>query len=151
LTDPAGVPVVDERSETAREHGFVDGRGGIGLSAQVSRASPGCGSCVRPTADRRLRTRLLSQDGHTLNFLERRGATDREIGGQNHSIVATKQKGQRSSKPVFVPRSRKIVSIGGWRSDPLCLLGAGLWACSAAADTGGRIVPVSWELGKYGG
>jgi hypothetical protein len=86
-----------------------------------------------------------------LNFLERSGATDREIGDPNHSIAATKHKGQRISKPVFVPRSRMIVFIGGWRSDPSCLLGAGLWACSAAADTGGRIVAVSWELGKYGG
>jgi GTP 3',8-cyclase len=107
------VPVVHERSETARKYRFVDGRGGIGLIAQVSHSSCGCCSRARLTADRRLRACLFSQDGHDLNFLERSGATDREIGDQIHSIVATKQKGHRISKPVFVPRSRTIVSIGG--------------------------------------
>ena len=55
------MPVVHERSETARRFRFVDGAGGeIGLIAPVSQ--PFCGHCsrIRLTADGKLRTCLFS-------------------------------------------------------------------------------------------
>jgi GTP 3',8-cyclase len=107
------VPVVHERSETARKYRFVDGRGEIGLIAPVSQ--PFCGHCsrIRLTADGKLRTCLFSKDDHDLQFLLRGGATDREIGDQILSIVATKEKGHRINEPGFVPPSRTMVYIGG--------------------------------------
>jgi cyclic pyranopterin phosphate synthase len=107
------VPIVHERSETARKYRFVDGRGEIGLIAPVSQ--PFCGHCsrIRLTADGNLRTCLFSQVDHDLKFLLRGGATDREIGDQILSIVATKEKGHRINEPGFVPPSRTMVYIGG--------------------------------------
>jgi cyclic pyranopterin phosphate synthase len=107
------VPIVHERSETARKYRFVDGRGEIGLIAPVSQ--PFCGRCsrIRLTADGNLRTCLFSNDDHDLKFLLRGGATDREIGDQILSIVATKEKGHRINEPGFVPPSRTMVYIGG--------------------------------------
>src|ERR1700677_2426567 len=74
------VPVVHERSETARKFRFADGRGEIGLISPVSQ--PFCGHCsrLRLTADGKLRTCLFSKDDHDLRFLLRGDATDREIG-----------------------------------------------------------------------
>src|ERR1700726_61583 len=103
-----------ERSETARKYRFADGAPGeIGLIAPVTQ--PFCGHCsrIRLTADGKLRTCLFSKDDHDLQFLLRGGATDREIGDQILSIVATKEKGHRINEPGFVPPSRTMVYIGG--------------------------------------
>ncbi len=107
------VPVVHERSETARKFRFADGRGQIGLINPVSQ--PFCGACsrLRLTADGRLRTCLFSKEDHDLRFLLRDGATDREIGDEILAIVAQKEKGHRINEPGFVPPSRTMVSIGG--------------------------------------
>lgn len=107
------VPVVHERSETARKYRFTDGRGEIGLIAPVTQ--PFCGFCsrVRLTADGKLRTCLFSKDDHDLKFLLRGGANDREIGDEILSIVAQKEKGHRINEPGFVPPSRTMVYIGG--------------------------------------
>jgi cyclic pyranopterin phosphate synthase len=107
------VPVIHERSETARKFRFADGRGEIGLIAPVSQ--PFCGHCsrIRLTADGKLRTCLFSKDDHDLKFLLRGNATDREIGDQILSIVAQKEKGHRINEPDFVPPSRTMVFIGG--------------------------------------
>jgi len=107
------VPVVHERSETARKFLFADGRGEIGLINPVSQ--PFCGHCsrLRLTADGKLRTCLFSQEDHDLRFLLRRGATDREIGEEILAIVAQKEKGHRINEPGFIPPSRTMVSIGG--------------------------------------
>jgi len=107
------VPVVHERSETARKYRFADGRGEIGLISPVSQ--PFCGFCsrIRMTADGKLRTCLFSKEDHDLKFLLRGGATDREIGDEIIAIVAEKEKGHRINEPGFVPPSRTMVSIGG--------------------------------------
>jgi len=107
------VPVVHERSETARKYRFADGRGEIGLIAPVTQ--PFCGFCsrIRLTADGKLRTCLFSKDDHDLKFLLRGGANDREIGDEILSIVAQKEKGHRINEPDFVPPSRTMVYIGG--------------------------------------
>ena len=107
------VPVVHERSETARKYRFAGGRGEIGLISPVSQ--PFCGFCsrIRLTADGKLRTCLFSKEDHDLRFLLRGGATDREIGDEIISIVAEKEKGHPINEPGFVPPSRTMVSIGG--------------------------------------
>jgi GTP 3',8-cyclase len=107
------VPVVHERSETARKYRFADGRGEIGLIAPVTQ--PFCGFCsrIRLTADGKLRTCLFSKDDHDLKFLLRGGANDREIGDEILSIVAQKEKGHHINEPGFVPPSRTMVYIGG--------------------------------------
>ena len=60
------IPVVHERSETARKYRFVDGGGEIGLIAPVTQ--PFCGHCsrIRLTADGKLRTCLFSKEDHDL-------------------------------------------------------------------------------------
>jgi GTP 3',8-cyclase len=107
------VPVVHERSETARKFRFADGRGEIGLINPVSQ--PFCGHCsrLRLTADGKLRTCLFSKEDHDLRFLLRGDATDREIGDEIIAIVAQKEKGHRINEPDFAPPSRTMVSIGG--------------------------------------
>ena len=107
------VPVVHERSETARKFRFADGRGEIGLISPVSQ--PFCGHCsrLRLTADGKLRTCLFSKEDHDLRFLLRGDATDREIGDEILAIVAQKEKGHRINEPGFLPPSRTMVSIGG--------------------------------------
>src|SRR5271168_1992566 len=107
------VPVVHERSETARRYRFADGRGEIGLIASVSQ--PFCGFCsrIRLTADGMLRTCLFSKEDHDLKFMLRGGATDREIGDAIRAIVEKKEKGHRINEPDFVPPSRTMVFIGG--------------------------------------
>jgi len=107
------VPVVHERSETARKFRFADGRGEIGLISPVSQ--PFCGHCsrIRLTADGKLRTCLFSKEDHDLRYLLRGGASDREIGDEIIAIVAQKEKGHRINEPGFAPPSRTMVSIGG--------------------------------------
>ena len=108
------MPVVHERSETARRFRFVDGAGGeIGLIAPVSQ--PFCGHCsrIRLTADGKLRTCLFSKDDHDLKPLLRSGAGDREIGDEIQRIVDQKEKSHRINEPDFLPPSRTMVYIGG--------------------------------------
>lgn len=107
------VPVVHERSETARKYRFADGHGEIGLISPVTQ--PFCGFCsrIRLTADGKLRTCLFSKDDHDLKFLLRGGVGDREIGDEILRIVAQKEKGHRINEPGFVPPSRTMVFIGG--------------------------------------
>jgi GTP 3',8-cyclase len=107
------VPVVHERSETARKFRFADGRGEIGLISPVSQ--PFCGFCsrIRLTADGKLRTCLFSKDDHDLRHLLRGAATDREIGDEIAAIVMQKEKSHHINDPGFVPPSRTMVSIGG--------------------------------------
>ena len=85
------IPVMHERSETARKYRFAEGRGEIGLIAPVSQ--PFCGHCsrLRLTADGKLRTCLFSETDHDLSYLLRGGATDREIGDAIIDIVAQKR------------------------------------------------------------
>jgi len=107
------IPIVHERSETARKYCFADGRGEIGLIAPVTH--PFCGHCsrIRLTADGKLRTCLFSKEDHDLKFMLRGGATDREIGDAIRTIVEKKEKGHRINEPDFVPPSRTMVFIGG--------------------------------------
>jgi len=107
------IPIVHERSETARKYRFADGRGEIGLIAPVTH--PFCGHCsrIRLTADGKLRTCLFSKEDHDLKFMLRGGATDREIGDAIRTIVEKKEKGHRINEPDFVPPSRTMVFIGG--------------------------------------
>jgi cyclic pyranopterin phosphate synthase len=107
------VPIVHERSETARKFRFVDGRGEIGLISPVSQ--PFCGFCsrIRLTADGKLRTCLFSKDDHDLRHLLRGAATDREIGDEIAAIIMQKEKSHHINDPGFVPPSRTMVSIGG--------------------------------------
>ena len=107
------IPIVHERSETARKYRFADGCGEIGLIAPVSH--PFCGHCsrIRLTADGKLRTCLFSKEDHDLKFMLRGGATDREIGDTIIAIVHKKEKGHRINETDFIPPSRTMVFIGG--------------------------------------
>jgi len=107
------VPVVHERSETARKFRFADGHGEIGLISPVSQ--PFCGHCsrLRLTADGKLRTCLFSKEDHDLKSLLRSGASDGEISDEIVAIVAQKEKGHRINEPGFLPPSRTMVFIGG--------------------------------------
>jgi cyclic pyranopterin phosphate synthase len=107
------IPVMHERSETARKYRFAEGRGEIGLVAPVTQ--PFCGACsrLRLTADGKLRTCLFSKNAQDLSYLLRGGATDREIGDAITAIVDQKEKGHRINDPGFVPPSRSMVYIGG--------------------------------------
>jgi len=107
------VPVIHERSETARKYRFADGGGEIGLIAPVSQ--PFCGHCsrIRLTADGKLRTCLFSKEDHDLKFMLRGGATDREIGDAIVAVVRKKEKGHRINEADFIPPSRTMVFIGG--------------------------------------
>jgi cyclic pyranopterin phosphate synthase len=107
------LPVIHERSETARKYRFADGRGEIGLIAPVSQ--PFCGHCsrIRLTADGKLRTCLFSKEDHDLKFMLRGGATDREIGDAIIAVVQQKEKGHRINEADFIPPSRTMVFIGG--------------------------------------
>lgn len=107
------IPIVHERSETARKYRFADGGGEIGLIAPVSH--PFCGHCsrIRLTADGKLRTCLFSKEDHDLKFMLRGGATDREIGDTIIAIVHKKEKGHRINETDFIPPSRTMVFIGG--------------------------------------
>jgi GTP 3',8-cyclase len=107
------IPVVHERSETARKFRFADGRGEIGLIAPVTQ--PFCGHCsrIRLTADGKLRTCLFSKQDHDLKGILRSGATDREVGDAIVAIVHQKEKSHRINDPGFVPPSRTMVFIGG--------------------------------------
>jgi cyclic pyranopterin phosphate synthase len=107
------IPVVHERSETARKYRFADGRGEIGLIAPVTQ--PFCGHCsrIRLTADGKLRTCLFSKQDHDLKGVLRSGATDREVSDAIVAIVDQKEKSHRINDPGFVPPSRTMVYIGG--------------------------------------
>jgi len=107
------IPVVHERSETARKYRFADGGGEIGLIAPVTQ--PFCGHCsrIRLTADGKLRTCLFSKEDHDVKSLLRSGMGDREIGDAIIAMVQTKEKGHRINEPDFVPPSRTMVYIGG--------------------------------------
>jgi GTP 3',8-cyclase len=107
------IPVVHERSETARKYRFADGGGEIGLIAPVTQ--PFCGHCsrIRLTADGKLRTCLFSKEDHDLKSLLRSGMGDREIGDAIVAMVQTKEKSHRINEPDFVPPSRTMVYIGG--------------------------------------
>src|SRR5277367_3294438 len=107
------IPVIHERSETARKYRFADGRGEIGLIAPVSH--PFCGHCsrIRLTADGKLRTCLFSKEDHDVKSLLRSGMGDREIGDAIVAMVQTKEKSHRINEPDFVPPSRTMVYIGG--------------------------------------
>jgi cyclic pyranopterin phosphate synthase len=107
------MPIVHERSETARRYRFVDGAGEIGLIAPVS--MPFCGHCsrIRLTADGKLRTCLFSKEDHDLKPLLRNGAGDREIGDAIQAIVDQKEKSHRINEPDFIPPARTMVQIGG--------------------------------------
>src|ERR1700721_4274040 len=109
------VPVVHERSETARKYRFADGRGEIGLIAPVSQ--PFCGHCsrIRLPADGKLRTCLFSKEDHDLKFMLRGGATDREIGDAIIAVVHKKEKGHRINEADSIPPSRTRVFMGGAR------------------------------------
>src|SRR5271168_4099981 len=87
------IPVVHERSETARKYRFADGGGEIGLIAPVTQ--PFCGHCsrIRLTADGKLRTCLFSKEDHDVKSLLRSGMGDREIGDAIVAMVQTKDGG----------------------------------------------------------
>src|ERR1700690_1982171 len=107
------IPVVHERSETARKYRFVDGSGEIGLIAPVTQAF--CGHCspIRLTADGKLRTCLFSKEDHDMKSLLRSGMGDRELGDAILALVEKKEKGHRINEPDFVPPLRTMVFIGG--------------------------------------
>ncbi|HTV60004.1 MAG TPA: GTP 3',8-cyclase MoaA [Verrucomicrobiae bacterium] len=107
------IPIVHERSETARKFRFADGYGEIGLIAPVSQ--PFCGHCsrIRITADGKLRTCLFSREDHDLRYLLRNGASDGDIAAAMTRIVMEKEAGHRINEPDFRPPSRTMVFIGG--------------------------------------
>ena len=102
-----------EESDTARDYGFRDGRGRIGLILPVS--EPFCGRCsrIRLTADGKIRTCLFSLVEHDVKSLMRAGADDSLVRDFIVGTVAKKEAGHRINEPDFVPPPRTMSYIGG--------------------------------------
>ena len=128
------IPVVHERSETARKYRFADGGGEIGLIAPVTQ--PFCGHCsrIRLTADGKLRTCLFSKEDHDLKSLLRGGMGDREIGDAIVAMVQHEGKEPSHQRAGFCA----ALAHDGlyWR-----LIGtASLWTQSNMADEESKII-----------
>jgi cyclic pyranopterin phosphate synthase len=97
----------------ASEFRFVDGVGGVGVIASVSR--PFCGSCnrVRLTADGMLRNCLFALDELNVKSLLRSGGTDEELAQLLRRSVRLKGEGHEIHAARFVQPPRPMYAIGG--------------------------------------
>ncbi len=106
------VPGADPRTP-ASEYRFVDGTGGVGFIANVSR--PFCLQCnrIRLTADGKLRYCLFALEEFDLRALLRRAAGDEEIEALIRSTIEKKWLGHEINHAGFVPPPRPMYAIGG--------------------------------------
>src|SRR5580704_5363286 len=94
------VPIVHERSETARKYRFADGPGEIGLIAPVTQ--PFCGHCsrIRLTADGKLRTCLFSKEDHDLKSLCAAAQPTAKLETRSPPSSRKRKKGIASTSPI---------------------------------------------------
>ena len=102
-----------EASATARNYGFRDRPGEIGLITPVSQ--PFCGQCsrIRLTADGKIRTCLFSLVEHDIRSLARGGADDSSLREFIVQTVAGKEERHYINEPDFVAPPRTMSYIGG--------------------------------------
>ena len=104
---------VDRTSAPATRYRYVDGAGGIGVVASVTRSF--CDSCdrIRLTADGQFRNCLFAVEEFDLRSLLRSGASDDEVGDLLQGAVAAKWAGHGISSVNFIRPSRSMSQIGG--------------------------------------
>ena len=104
---------VDRTSAPATRYRYVDGAGGIGVVASVTRSF--CDSCdrIRLTADGQFRNCLFAVEEFDLRSLLRSGASDDEVGDLLQGAVAAKWAGHGISTVDFVRPNRSMSQIGG--------------------------------------
>jgi cyclic pyranopterin phosphate synthase len=98
----------------SRDWLFADGAPGlVGFIDSVT--EPFCGECnrIRLTAEGKLRTCLFSLHDHDLRAPLRAGASDVELLGLLHAVVATKEKKHHITDGLFVKPARTMSQIGG--------------------------------------
>jgi cyclic pyranopterin phosphate synthase len=100
-------------SSTARNYGFEDSPGAVGLITPVS--NPFCGQCsrIRLTADGKVRTCLFSHVEYDAKSLLRRGASDDELEEFFRLTLQKKEEGHRINEPDFKAPARTMSYIGG--------------------------------------
>ncbi len=106
------IPSITDPNAPASEYRFLDGIGGIGVIASVTR--PFCLNCnrVRLTSDGKLRYCLFATDETDVRALLR-GGTDEEIAQALRANVHAKWLGHEINSQNFVPPPRPMYSIGG--------------------------------------
>ena len=104
---------VDRTSAPATRYRYVDGAGGIGVVASVTRSF--CDSCdrIRLTADGQFRNCLFAVEEFDLRSLLRSGASDDEVGDLLQGAVAAKLAGHGIATVDFVRPNRSMSQIGG--------------------------------------
>ena len=104
---------VDRTSAPATRYRYVDGAGGIGVVASVTRSF--CDSCdrIRLTADGQFRNCLFAVEEFDLRSLLRSGASDDEVGDLLQGAVAAKWAGHGIAAVDFVRPNRSMSQIGG--------------------------------------
>lgn len=102
-----------DSSATAKNYGFKDSSGSVGVITPVSR--PFCGECsrLRLTADGKLRTCLFSMVEHDVKALLRNEVSTDELEQFVREIVFRKEEGHRINEPDFKAPPRTMSYIGG--------------------------------------
>jgi cyclic pyranopterin phosphate synthase len=106
------VPDADPRAP-ATEYKYIDGMGGVGFIASVTK--PFCLNCnrIRLTADGKLRYCLFAIEETDVKSLLRGGGTPEDIAEAIRSTVAGKWIGHQINASRFVPPPRPMYAIGG--------------------------------------
>lgn len=107
------VPVVGDRSETARRYTFWDGIGEVGFINPVS--EPFCAHCdrIRLTADGQLRTCLFATTETDLRAVLRSGGDDAQLAQVLRRAVWHKELKHYIGDTRFKRASRSMSMIGG--------------------------------------
>ena len=100
-------------SATAKNYGFKDSSGSVGVITPVSR--PFCGECsrLRLTADGKVRTCLFSLVEDDVKSLLRGSASDDDLEEFIRLTLLKKEEGHRINKPDFKAPPRTMSYIGG--------------------------------------
>ncbi len=106
------LPSVTDPNAPASQYRYLDGMGGIGVIASVTR--PFCMNCnrVRLTSDGKLRYCLFATEETDVRALLRQGS-DTEVAEALRANVRAKWLGHEMNSPNFVAPSRTMYSIGG--------------------------------------
>ena len=106
------APSTTDPSAPASEYRYLDGIGGIGVIASVTR--PFCLNCnrIRLTSDGKLRYCLFATDETDVRSLLR-GGSDEEIVDALRANVRAKWLGHEINSQTFVAPPRPMYSIGG--------------------------------------
>jgi cyclic pyranopterin phosphate synthase len=100
-------------SATAKNYGFEDSSGSVGVITPVSK--PFCGECsrLRLTADGKVRTCLFSLVEDDVKSLLREGASDDDLEEFLRLTLLKKEEGHRINDPDFKAPPRTMSYIGG--------------------------------------